>query len=447
MKAKRVYESIDKVLKPKSSKEIEESKKKYIIDLRKTHLPYLKSIKGYFDIFPYFEKWIESFTMFKPNFYVGGKWKHKRTYKAINGYETVDVSNEAKEILKKVAKKFNKKLVVYCDTFAGGNTFKSLLVDLSPLRLNGDTINHGDNEVFKWTYEGDDYAYFGNPNGDFVFLFPEDFLENIFSRYINVNESLNKFLKPKSKTEAFKDIKNLISEILLIKEYLVSNRMKIFPNTFDNLNNLCKELNSSPNETIQLGEFDMGYDKFIKVLPHIYSDLNFKSINIINSPFFYVIDRKNKILKREGTFGSRAIFFNIKLLLSTIDIYINEGFQDVLKPKQGKELEEALQKLQHVKDTINEVDPRIIAVSPEEYGEMYPDQAEDFEKGNYLIVMDNEDELDFGDDGVLGGAYSVTLGPDLQVYAEWMPYPEEDIIGLNNFIERLHMMIDFYDDI
>ena len=91
-----------------------------------------------------------------------------------------------------------------------------------------------------------------------------------------------------------------------------------------------------------------------------------------------------------------------------------------------------------LKDELDSLDVYLI-VSNKEYCEMFPDQAEDWDPGDYLVVMDkHEDKM------VLGGAYSVEAEeegfeafPETQFFACWLPYPEEPYRDIEVFINML----------
>lgn len=78
------------------------------------------------------------------------------------------------------------------------------------------------------------------------------------------------------------------------------------------------------------------------------------------------------------------------------------------------------------------VEGKIDVLTLDEYISRFPEEKEDWELGDYLIVMDNENHM------VLSGAYVVEISAKTDdVYMYWLPYPEEPTYGLQNIISHL----------
>jgi hypothetical protein len=102
------------------------------------------------------------------------------------------------------------------------------------------------------------------------------------------------------------------------------------------------------------------------------------------------------------------------------------------------------QKLSNYQNLLNIIDKRIIAVTPQEYVKKYPEQSEDWDTVNkYLILMDS-DECKTVEDCILSGAFSVEIQKN-EIYASWMNYPTEPIIGEKNFTIHLLTKIQEHD--
>lgn len=124
--------------------------------------------------------------------------------------------------------------------------------------------------------------------------------------------------------------------------------------------------------------------------------------------------------------------------------FVYESLEDILKPKT--EIDQYLKIMKNAKDAINSLDPRIKAYSPEEYNKIFWND-ESHETGNHLIVTDTYGEERSDEDMILFGSYNVSInksGTDIE--ANWEPYPEDPIIGLNNFLLHLQSQINDFDN-
>ena len=89
--------------------------------------------------------------------------------------------------------------------------------------------------------------------------------------------------------------------------------------------------------------------------------------------------------------------------------------------------------LQFIKKEINKVNPKfIIAYDSNDYP---PVDDTDTLDVNHLLVTDNP-QLQNDEDLLMWGAWIISIKNN-KLYAVWGCYPEEPIIGLNNFITHL----------
>ena len=68
----------------------------------------------------------------------------------------------------------------------------------------------------------------------------------------------------------------------------------------------------------------------------------------------------------------------------------------------------------------------------EEYLKEFPEQKDDWEPGDYLLVVDKK-----GGQELLSGAYSIEC-EDESFIGVWLPYPEEPITNIEEFIKELN---------
>jgi len=135
-------------------------------------------------------------------------------------------------------------------------------------------------------------------------------------------------------------------------------------------------------------------------------------------------------------------YFGTSKLPKKYHKFISESMNDILKPKSSNEIQKVLFKLNEIKNIINNIDPRIKAYTLQEWLTEFPWQKDDWVNGYYLIITNDINKTE----DILNGGFSVSLINDNIVKAEWLPYPEETIIGIDNFISALKELIREYDN-
>lgn len=167
---KLVSESLSDILKPKSEKEIKKTlfnylNTKYDLDYLNTEINKLPTIETYLKSF-YYER-----HLYKDDAY---KFKHK--FSENKRYETIDLTNEAKEIILQNVSKIttNSTLKAYQNIPTTTNLSK-FLYEFNKLYK----CKHYKNDVFDYINATDGYAFFGTTHGFSLFIIPNNFIQTL----------------------------------------------------------------------------------------------------------------------------------------------------------------------------------------------------------------------------------------------------------------------------
>lgn len=280
-----------------------------------------------------------------------------------------------------------------------------------------------------------------------------------------VNENIGNVLKPKDSNDIFKSVNNQIKRDFYVSPdvnlYLYGDERIAYPKFYYNSHFWKPEEKKWVHENVT----DEAINKIILAAKKINSNISkVKAIqtsgNQLTKFLYLVLNSKNKNIKHNKNSeifsceysGKDYAFFGHRegfgLFLVPEDfINLNESMSDILAGKKPEEIAEYERILKHAKEQIEKVSPLIVAYTPSEYNEKVkqwfknPDE-DDFEQRQFmLIVMDRDpEELPeylYNEAEPLGGTYDVTLNRDNEIVAEWTPYPEELIVGLDNFINHL----------
>jgi len=326
-------ESLKDVLKPKDPQSImSHFKQKYNFNVLQTE----------FLTYPYLDEYFKDFYFEKDLYVKNTKWSKYATQGADylqsrslpRDYQTIDITKEAKETIIQSTKNIKTKKPLKALQFNWAN-----FGDLDSLRrffndmnikngVNGDNPlwkHMGDNDAFKWIYEGKEYSYLGNSDGFALFIVPDDFIKKFFG----VNESISDILKPKS----IEDIKQSVIELVENLEE-TQNAAEFIDQTSDEdgevcqeLEDLCAAMGSDPGNVEFIIEESHGFEE-IQKLTNIIDEKSHSQRNSVaraEHPLTYenMSYRVNPVAKLAWGYptdfnGMNIIFFDYPQLLRSI---------------------------------------------------------------------------------------------------------------------------------
>lgn len=168
--AKFVYESLNDILKPKSKFAIlKDIKKSFNLDLLNKELKELPLFKHFLETFVYERQ------VYKPDI-IENRFS--------SDYPIIDDTENGKTIILEVANKLHGELKVnQISGFAQHSPLTKLMFHYN--QLNSNKIQHFKafklNNPFEWVYIGDDYGFVGSSKGFFIFIIPDDFIDNLMN--------------------------------------------------------------------------------------------------------------------------------------------------------------------------------------------------------------------------------------------------------------------------
>lgn len=171
-------ESIGNILKPKSREDLFKA-------LKQKHAHNYDEFITIFKKLPYLNEYLNVFYLELLLYVREGKWKKYIDPPNVteNGYQFVDVTKEAKEIILESIKNIKslKPLKVIEFNWIDSSKFHSFLSDLNIISMINKSYweHYYDNNPFKWVYGGVDYSWLGRSDGFSLFIMPEDFLDKV----------------------------------------------------------------------------------------------------------------------------------------------------------------------------------------------------------------------------------------------------------------------------
>ena len=324
--AKPVKEGLSNVLKPKDYQSImSHFKKKYNFNVLQTE----------FLTYPYLDEYFKDFSFEKDLWVEDPKWsKYAVPSETVGGYQTIDITKEAKETIIESTKNIKTKrpLKVLQFNWANFGDLDSLRRFFNDLNIKngvrGDNPlwkHMGDNDVFKWIYEGEEYSYLGNSDGFALFIVPDDFIKKFFG----VNESISDILKPKSIEDIKQSVIDLVEnleETQNVAEF-IDQTIDEDPDVCQELEDLCASMGSDPGNVEFIIEGSKGYEEMQKITNIIDEKSNSKRnmIGRAEHPLTYenMSYRINPVAKLAWGYpndfnGMNIIFFDYPKLLRSI---------------------------------------------------------------------------------------------------------------------------------
>lgn len=327
-------ESLEDVLKPKDPQSImSHFKQKYNFNILQTE----------FLTYPYLDEYFKDFYFEKDLYVKDTKWSKYATQGADylqsrslpRGYQTIDITKEAKETIIESTKNIKTKRPLKALQFNWAN-----FGDLDSLRRFFNDVNikngvngndnplwkhMGDNDAFKWIYEGKEYSYLGDSDGFALFIVPDDFIKKFFG----VNESISDILKPKS----IEDIKQSVIELVEnleetqnVAEFIDQTKDED-PDVCEELEQLCATMGSDPGNVEFIIEESSGFEE-IQKLTNIIDEKSHSQKNSVaraEHPLTYenMSYRVNPVAKLAWGYptdfnGMNIIFFDYPQLLRSI---------------------------------------------------------------------------------------------------------------------------------